>query len=229
MSLRILVIGDGKMGRAVAQIAAERGLTVAGVFGPVEMARPLSGGVADVAIEFTQPDAAAANVRAALAARLPVVTGTTGWDAELAAVRREVAATGGTLLHSANFSLGVHLFRQLVETAARIARGTVFDAHLVETHHAAKRDAPSGTARMLARAAQAASGHELPLTSVRVGHVPGTHTLLLDAPFEQIRLTHDARDRRVFADGAVAAAQWLAGRSGLFTFDDFVADLTRSV
>jgi 4-hydroxy-tetrahydrodipicolinate reductase len=228
MSTRVLVIGDGKMGRAVAQIATERGLTVVGVYGPADMARPIPTGIADVAIEFTQPAAAAANVRAVLAAGLPVVCGTTGWDAELTEVRAEVAASNGALIHSANFSLGVFLFRQLVETAARIARGTAFDTHLVETHHTAKLDAPSGTARMLSTAAEAVTGEALPVTSVRVGHVPGTHTLVLDAPFEQIRLTHDARDRRVFADGAVAVAQWLVGRRGNLTFDDYVADLTRA-
>jgi 4-hydroxy-tetrahydrodipicolinate reductase len=228
MSPRLLVIGDGKMGRAVAQLAAERGLTVVGVYGPTEMAQPIAPGIADVAIEFTQPDAAASNVRAALTAGLPVVCGTTGWDAELAAVRGEVLSTTGALLHAHNFSLGVFLFRQLVEQAARLRRGTAFDAHLVETHHTAKLDAPSGTARMLAEAATAASGDALPVSSVRVGSVPGTHTLILDAPFEQIRLTHDARDRRVFADGAVAVAQWLVGRRGNFSFDDYVADLTRS-
>ena len=111
MSARLLVIGDGKMGRAVAQLAAERGLTVVGVYGPADMAQPIAPGIADVAIEFTQPDAAAANVRAALTAGLPIACGTTGWDAELATVRGEVPSTTGALLHAHNFSLGVFLFR----------------------------------------------------------------------------------------------------------------------
>jgi 4-hydroxy-tetrahydrodipicolinate reductase len=183
--------------------------------------------VADVAIEFSEPRAAAVNVRACLAAGLPVVSGTTGWDVELELVRAEALKAGGAFLHAPNFSIGVQLFQQLVRTAAEKAArlsSHVSGMHLIETHHAEKLDAPSGTARMLARVAAAALGRELPVTSVRVGRVPGTHELVIDAPFEQIRLVHEARDRRVFADGAVAAARWLIGRTGSFTFEDFMKD-----
>jgi len=225
VTARVLVIGDGKMGRAVSQVAVERGCVLVGMFGPHEMSRGVPRGLADVAIEFTQPEAAAANVRACIAAKVPVVSGTTGWDAELDAVREEVTKAGGALLHAPNFSLGVHVFRRLVEAAAKITAKAPFAAHLVETHHAAKLDAPSGTARLLANAAQSAGLGDLPITSIRVGHVPGTHELVLDAPFEQIRLVHEARDRHVFADGAVAAARWLIGKRGVFTFEDYVASL----
>lgn len=222
MTPRVLVIGDGKMGRAVAQVAAERGCTVVAVYGPAEMKRKLTAGVADVAIEFTQPDAAAGNVRACLAAGLPVVSGTTGWDSELENVRSEARHGGGAFLHAPNFSVGVHILRRLVEAAASLAADAGFDAYLVETHHKAKLDAPSGTAKALAKVASKALGRELPITSIRVGGVPGTHELVLDGAFEQVRLVHEARDRRVFADGAVAAAKWLAGKTGVYTFDDFM-------
>jgi 4-hydroxy-tetrahydrodipicolinate reductase len=219
---RVLVIGDGRMGRSVAQVAAERGCDVIDMYGPAEMEHAIPRGTADVAIEFTQPDAAPQNVRACLAAGIPVVCGTTGWDAELEAVGEEARKAGGAFLHSPNFSIGVALFSRVVESAARMSAGR-FDSHIVETHHAAKLDAPSGTAKMLARLASGAAGKDIPVTSVRVGSVPGTHELVLDAPFEQIRLVHEARDRRVFADGAVAAAKWLAGKkTGVFTFADFV-------
>ncbi len=226
MSPRVLVIGDGKMGRAVAQVAVERGCPVVAVYGPAEMARGIAEGIADVAIEFTEPHAAAANVRACLAVRLPVVTGTTGWEAELATLRGEALQGGAAMMHAPNYSIGVAVFKRLVELAAQVTAsfpaGT-FALHLLETHHAAKLDAPSGTARMLAQVAGLALGHDVPVTSVRVGSVPGTHELVMDAPFEQIRLTHEARDRRVFAEGAVAAAQWLIGRRGVFSFDDYIA------
>lgn len=224
MKPRVLVIGDGKMGRAVAQIAVERDCDVVGVFGPIEMAHGLHAGMADVAIEFTQPDAAAANVRVCLSAGIPVVSGTTGWDAGLEEVKGEVrGAKDGALLHSPNFSVGVAVFGQLIAAAAKLGAGR-FQSHMIETHHSAKLDAPSGTAKMLARLANEATGGDVPITSVRVGSVPGTHELVLDAPFEQIRLTHEARDRRVFADGAVAAGKWLIGKRGVFTFADFVND-----
>ena len=224
---RVLVIGDGKMGKAVAGVAAERGCTVVGVYGPAEMQPGLKRGVADVAIEFTEPKAAPSSIRACFAAGIPVVSGTTGWDVELERVQEEARNSGATMLHAPNFSIGIQLMRQLVERSAKFASGhtsLAFGLHLVETHHAEKLDAPSGTAKMLARVAAGVLGRELPVTSVRVGRVPGTHELVLDAPFEQIRVTHEARDRRVFADGAVAAAKWLVGRTGVFSFEDFVND-----
>jgi len=223
MTMRVLLIGDGKMGHALRLLAAERGDTVVGLYGPAEMASPITPGLADVAIEFTHPTAAARSVRAALAAGLPVVSGTTGWEAERLAIQAEVRASGGTFLHAANFSLGVHLFHRLIAMAAQLAHGSDFHVHLVETHHAAKQDAPSGTALTLMAAAHAATGEPLPVTSVRVGHVPGTHTLVLDAPFEQITLTHEARDRRVFAAGALAVADWLRHEQGVRTLDDYLS------
>ncbi len=227
-ALRLAVIGDGKMGRLVRALAVEQGVEVAAFLGRDDVRRdgltPAALHGATVAIEFTQPDAAAANVRACVRAGCAVVCGTTGWDAERAAVEAEVRAADGALLWAPNFSLGVHIFTALVAEAARraLAAGG-FDAHIVETHHTAKLDAPSGTARQLARAAEQAGGAPVPITSVRVGSVPGTHELVLDGLFEQVRLVHEARDRRVFALGALAAARWIAGRRGVFSLDDMLA------
>ncbi|MDQ8154868.1 MAG: dihydrodipicolinate reductase C-terminal domain-containing protein [Gemmatimonadota bacterium] len=227
-ALRLTVIGDGKMGRLVHALAVEEGVVVTAWLGRDEVvASGISGetlGGANVAIEFTEPGAAAANVRALIAAGCAVVCGTTGWDDERAVVEQEVRAAGGALMWAPNFSLGVHIFTALVAEAARRARiAGGFDAHMVETHHAAKLDAPSGTARHLAQAAHAASGAVVPVTSVRVGAVPGTHELILDGAFEQLRLVHEARDRRVFALGALAAARWMVGRHGVLRLDDMLA------
>jgi 4-hydroxy-tetrahydrodipicolinate reductase len=158
-----------------------------------------------------------------VAAGCAVVCGTTGWDAERATVSDEVRRLGGALVWAPNFSLGVHLFTKLVAEAARRARAAGLDAHLVETHHATKKDAPSGTARHVADAAERASGSKMPITSVRVGKVPGTHEVIFDGAFEQLRLVHQARDRRVFALGALVAAQWIGGRHGVFSLDDVVS------
>ena len=123
-----------------------------------------------------------------------------------------------------NFSVGVAIFDRVVAEAARLFGGMDgFEAHMIETHHSAKKDAPSGTANKLARTAEAAMGRSLPITSVRVGAVPGTHELIFDAPFEQIRLVHEARDRRVFAEGALVAARWLVGRTGVFGMQDVLS------
>jgi 4-hydroxy-tetrahydrodipicolinate reductase len=179
---------------------------------------------ADVAVEFTVPEAAPTNIRALIAAGCPVVVGTTGWYDHLDAVRRDVNASNGALLTATNFSLGVNIFEQVVAYAARLlSRAPGFDVHIVETHHAAKKDAPSGTANTLAKSASAAWGKPIPITSVRTGSVPGTHEFIFDAPFEQIHLEHIARDRRVFAEGALVAARWLIGRRGVFTMRDVLA------
>ena len=224
--LSIGIIGDGKMGRAIERLARERGIRVEAVVGGdenrggrgIDRARF---GTADVLVEFTEPGSAAANVRAALRAGYPVVVGTTGWYGDLDELSQEALESGGAMLWSANFSVGVNLFFLLAERSARLlARISGFDAHIVETHHAAKRDAPSGTALTVQQRVAAASGRAVPVTSVRTGHVPGTHELIFDAPFEQIRLVHEARDRRVFAEGALLAAAWLRGRSGVFTMSD---------
>jgi 4-hydroxy-tetrahydrodipicolinate reductase len=223
--LRLAVIGDGKMGRAIASLAEEHGFTVVAFLGegevlPQGLTKPLLHG-ADVAVEFTAPQHAAANVRGCVAAGCPVVCGTTGWDDARATVEKEVRARKGALLWAPNFSIGVHLFARMVEhAAALVAKSHAgFDAHLVETHHNQKLDAPSGTARALADRAAKAAGKPLPITSVRVGSVPGTHEVIFDGAFEQIRLEHVARDRRVFATGALTAARWLVGKHGVFTLD----------
>jgi 4-hydroxy-tetrahydrodipicolinate reductase len=231
-ALRVAIVGDGKMGRAVSELARERGYDVTAMLG---LADNSDGGAitrerlgdSDVVIEFTEPAAAPANIMAAVRAGYPVVTGTTGWGKQLDEVTRAVIAANGALVHAPNFSIGVNVFLAIAEAAGRImSRAPEFDAHIVETHHAAKKDAPSGTALALERAAASALGRSIAITSVRTGHVPGTHELSFDGTFEQIRLTHTARDRRVFADGALRAAAWVPGRTGVFTMRD-VLDLGR--
>lgn len=225
---RLALIGMGRMGRTLAELAPARGFIVVAEVdertngGGSGISRSALGD-ADVAIEFTEPGAAPMNIEACVDAGIPVVCGTTGWYDQLAAVASDVERNDGALLWAPNFSVGVAAFARVAAEVARVlgAAGT-FDAHLVETHHAAKLDAPSGTAKLLADAA-ATFGRPIPITSVRVGHVPGTHELIFDAPFEQVRLVHEARDRRVFADGALLAARWLVGRRGVFTMSDVLA------
>ena len=228
---RLALIGLGKMGQTLRNLAPERGWTIAVEIGAegngqgMGITRELLRG-ADVAIEFTTPQSAPWNVRACARAGCPVVVGTTGWEAARPEVEREVLAHDGAMLAAPNLSLGANVFLQIAEYAARLtARLGAFDAHILETHHAAKRDAPSGTALELSRRARAARGGEVAITSVRTGDVPGTHTLLLDGGFEQISLEHVARDRRVFADGALTAAGWLVGRRGIFTMADLLMSL----
>ncbi len=202
------------MGRALEALAPERGCEVVARLDAPEMARGLTVaalGGAQVAIEFTTPETALPNAMALLALGCPVVIGTTGWNAQMAQLEAAVSARRCAALWAPNFSLGVQLFLAIAEDAARRAREmTGIDVHVVETHHTAKQDAPSGTGIAIAERLEAGLGRQVPVSSVRVGSVPGTHEVIMDAAFEQITLTHTARDRRVFADGALAAARWLA-------------------
>lgn len=226
--MKIALIGDGKMARAISPLAIERGHVVTVMLGERENARAAAisrsaMGEPDVAIEFTEPAAAAGNVVACARAGIPVVVGTTGWYEQLETVSAEVKNLRGAMFWAPNFSLGVAAISAAIEAVSRaIGDSRGFDMHLVEMHHAAKKDRPSGTAAALARVAESATGREVPVTSIRTGHVPGTHELVIDGPFEQLRLVHEARDRRVFADGALAAAEWLIGREGVFTMRDML-------
>lgn len=223
---KLALIGLGKMGTVLRQLAPQRGWEVVAAIGSAQNAggkgiTPATLNGADVAIEFTTPHAAIANVRAAVTAGCPIVVGTTGWQGELPALSKWVAAEHGAMLTAPNFSLGVNAFEQIVALAAKLLAGAgEFDAHLIETHHAAKKDAPSGTAVTLRTAAKSGWPRDIPITSIRTGWVPGTHELVFDAPFETVTLTHTARDRRVFAEGALVAAGWLLGREGVFTMRD---------
>ncbi|HEU4746866.1 MAG TPA: dihydrodipicolinate reductase C-terminal domain-containing protein [Gemmatimonadaceae bacterium] len=223
---RMAIIGDGKMGTAVAAVAREKGWEVTAIIGERDSdgGKGISSsslGKPDVAVEFTEPGAAAANITACLQAKIPVVVGTTGWYDALPELTRLAGQTGTSLLWSPNFSLGVNVFLELARLAGALIRASGgFDAHIVETHHTRKKDAPSGTAIAIAGEAGDGLGRAVPITSVRTGEVPGTHELIFDGLHEQLTLTHSARDRRVFAEGAVHAAGWLVGKSGVFTMRD---------
>lgn len=226
---KVAIIGDGKMGRALAAMAKERGWTVTTVLGEKE--NPDGSGItreslkgAQVAIDFTEPGSAVRNIRACVAAGCPVVVGTTGWYDSLDAIAAEVGKAGGAMLWSANFSIGIQIFLDLARRAgALVADIDGWDAHIVETHHSAKKDAPSGTAIVIEQAAREGINRKVPITSVRTGAVPGTHELILDSQSEQLSITHTVRDRAVFAAGALAAADWLVGKRGVFTMRDFLS------
>jgi 4-hydroxy-tetrahydrodipicolinate reductase len=227
--MKIAIVGNGRMGKGVAALARARGHTIHTVVdssdnaGGRALTRERLAG-ADVAIEFTQPAAAVSNLERLVDLGIPTVTGTTGWTEALPRIAALVVARKGALLHAANFSVGVHLF---LRTASGLARQfqerQEFEAAIFEEHHTAKLDTPSGTALLLQRhLAVADPQRSFPITSVRTGTVPGTHTLTYRGPHETVTLSHVARDRGAFAAGALTAAEWLPGRTGIFTFDDLL-------
>lgn len=222
MSLRILLIGHGRMGRLVEALAPEYGMQVAGFVDRRNVHDSKSWPAADVAIDFSVGDAVPVTLPQLAARGTNAVVGTTGWQQHEQALRDEVARRGTGVIAAPNFAVGVNLFVALVERAAQLmSPQPTFGAYIHELHHAAKRDAPSGTALAL-EAALRRSGYARPvdLSSTRAGSIPGTHTVGFDAPSETITLTHTARDRSTFARGALEAARWIQGRRGWFTMRD---------
>lgn len=216
--MRLLIVGYGKMGRLVDQLAGEQGIDVAGRVDDGDGAWPQ----ADVAIDFTTAEALVANFPKYLERRLPVVIGTTGWSAHAADMRAAAERARLGVVASANFSIGVNIFQLVVAEAARLmSQQPQYGSWIHELHHVAKRDAPSGTALLL-RDAMAGAGFDrlIDMSSSRAGAIPGTHTVGFDSASDTIELTHAARDRRGFATGALVAARWIHNRQGWYTMAD---------
>ena len=226
--MNILILGRGKTGSLVAEVARHRGHHVS-VAGAVEnpSAAALTGtklAPVDMVIDFTTPHCVLANIEACIHAGRSIVVGTTGWYGELPRVRQMVEESGSGFLYAANFSIGVNLFFEVVRSAAAALQHEYF-GQIFERHHVQKKDAPSGTAAALQQIVQDASGTALEITSFREGDVVGMHEIVLDSPSDTIYLCHDAKSRRGFAEGAVRAAEWLAGKKGFFDFKDVWREL----
>ena len=219
---RLLIVGRGRMGRIVESLSAEHGFDVAGRIDRASASRDGDWPAADVAIDFSTPDAVPANLPRLAARGMPVVIGTTGWQAHEEALRGDPAVQRIGVVAAPNFALGVNIFLALAERAgASMAAQDSFGAWIHEAHHAAKRDAPSGTALAI-EAAVRRGGYTRPvnIASTRAGSIPGTHTLGFDGAAETLTFTHETRDRSVFARGALQAARWVIGRRGWFTMSD---------
>jgi 4-hydroxy-tetrahydrodipicolinate reductase len=226
--MHILILGRGKTGSLVAEVAREQRHKVRAV-GAADNAscaalKPNKLHDVDVVIDFTTPHAVMDNIHACVRAGKNMVVGTTGWYAELAHVRGEVEAHGIGLLYAANFSVGVNLFFQIVRTTAEALRHD-YHGQIFERHHVHKKDAPSGTAVAIQNVIREASGQELEITSFREGEVVGMHEVILESSNDTLYLCHDAKSRRGFAEGAVLAAEWLLGKKGFFDFRDVWRDL----
>lgn len=227
--MNIAIVGYGKMGKIIERIAQERGHSIVARFdvdnnvnGEGLTTESLAG--VDAAIEFSTPEAALDNIRRLVSLRVPTVIGTTGWYDQLDDVRRLVEPNGAALVWGANFSIGVNLFFKLVQDASALfAQYNQYDPYLLEFHHKFKKDAPSGTALITARAMREAYGDRTPqAVAVRAGHIPGTHEVGFDSEADTITLTHTARNREGFAAGAVLAAERIVGKRGLYEFPELL-------
>lgn len=233
MSCGLAIVGSGKMGRLIEQLAPEHGFDVRAKFTrennlhDAAITRECLQGV-EVAVEFTASEAAPDHLRRLASLGINTVCGTTGWSGQLPAVHQSVLAAGTALVHSANFSVGLNVFLQTVARAASFfAKYPEYEAWGWEIHHSAKKDAPSGTLKKLAEEMRA-SGYEgaLTLTANRAGAHPGTHEIGFDSAADTITLRHTARSREGFARGALRAARWIAGKKGVFEFREILSELS---
>jgi len=257
--MNIALIGYGKMGKIIEQIARAQGHTIAAIVDPfaadvpagapsaVSVSKTIAAAAldsVDAAIEFTQPSTAAANILALAERKIPAVVGTTGWHERMGEVTQAVEAADSSMLWASNFSIGVNLFYRIAWYAAELANDfPEYDVGGFEAHHNKKMDSPSGTAKVLAEGVlskidrknkiiwetmnRKPEADELHFPSLRMGSVPGTHSLFFDSSADTIEITHTARSREGFASGAVRAACWLAAqkRRGVFTIDDMLKDI----
>lgn len=228
--MKIALIGYGAMGKIVERLAVERGHEIAGVLGsgemdlsPPEIAAVLDG--SDVAIDFSVAEAVRANVEASVAAKVPIVVGTTGWNEQRQEIEKIVRAGGGAMIYGANFSIGVNLFYRIADFAAEMfAKFPEYETFIEEQHHSRKKDAPSGTALKLK---DVVSKHVVvgDIAATRAGNIPGTHRVGFDGPADQILLEHTARSREGFASGAIVAAEWIVGKAGVYEFTEVIDEV----
>jgi 4-hydroxy-tetrahydrodipicolinate reductase len=221
--MNLLLLGCGKTGSLVAEVARARGHNVHVLrSGDNTRAAALTRdrlGRVDVAIDFTNPAAALENITACARIGLNIVVGTTGWYAELPRIRGLVENSEMGLVYASNFSVGVNLFFEVARIAAAALRHG-YSGHIFERHHVHKKDAPSGTAVILQQVLNQSGGAEVEITSFREGEVVGMHEIELDSSADTIWLAHEAKSRLGFAEGAVRAAEWLRGRRGFYDFRD---------
>jgi 4-hydroxy-tetrahydrodipicolinate reductase len=225
--MRIALIGYGKMGKAVERLARDRGHTITHVMDIDE--NPMTNGFSgkwvsetDVLIDFSLGASVPQNARNAMAARIPLVVGATGWYDKLDQVRSDVETAGGACLWASNFSVGVQtLFYLARQVSAVLSKFKDYHPFIVETHHSQKLDAPSGTALTIKKLLSEFYP-DVPVSSVRAGFFPGTHVVGFDSAVDTLTLEHTARSREGFAHGALLAAQWIQGKKGFFTFEQVI-------
>ena len=230
--MKLALLGHGAMGRLVERLAVEGGHEVATVLGSreaamgaEELAEVLGGH--DAAVDFSVAEAVARNAEGCALARVPLVEGTTGWLGQLEEVRARVEREGGAMIYGANFSVGVNLFYRVVARAAELFQKFDYAAFVEEAHHSRKRDAPSGTALRLRDIVAAAYNSDVPVASTRAGHIPGTHRVGFDSAADTVTLTHTARSREGFAAGALVAARWIQGKTGVYEFSETLDEILK--
>ena len=222
--MKLALIGYGKMGRMVEQAAEREGVEVVAILDPIAGSRGTLSD-ADVCIDFTEASAVIDNIKAAAAARVAMVVGTTGWLDRLDEARLLVEESGIGFVYGSNFSVGVNLMFKITRYAAELfSRFPSHDPFIEEAHHKFKKDAPSGTALSLKRIVEDAYDRDVPTSSTRAGYFPGAHTVGFDSEADTLQIVHTARSRAGFAAGALLAAMWIKGRKGFYEFSQIIEE-----
>ena len=235
--MQIGLIGYGKMGQTIEVLARQAGHNIKCIIDVGDSLSHLLVEKLDLAIEFTQPDAAKSNLSFCLSHSIPVISGTTGWLDSYTEIVELCQQNEGTFFYASNYSIGVNLFFELNRKLAEMMTNRDYYAELLEIHHAEKKDAPSGTAISLARqimdknpmykfwSREKNRENALSIHSQRTGNHPGTHVVSYTAAMETISIKHEAKDRQIFAQGVIKVAEWIHTRKGIFTMSDFLNDI----
>ena len=227
------MIGHGAMGKLIERLARDDNHEIAVIVHEADAnlsANELSGKLknVDAAIDFSSAEAVRRNVEACVLARVPIVEGTTGWNGELENVKTIVNENNGALCYGANFSVGVNLFYRIVSYSAELfAKFDDYETFIEEQHHSRKKDQPSGTALKLEAIVKQHIKQNFSIAATRAGNIPGTHRVGFDSAADQILLEHTARSRDGFAAGALVAANWIAGKTGVYEFTDVMNEILK--
>ena len=221
--MKIAILGNGRMGKRISELAIERGHTIVCISSSEKPAHTLDLSTADVAIDFSTPTTALSNIRHAINNGIPVVSGTTGWLKNLAEIEDLCLTKRGAFLYASNFSLGMNIFFEINKTLAKLMKNQNYESGLHEIHHTKKLDSPSGTAKTLGEQMDNILENNTPITAERIGEVSGTHIIKYSSTVDEIEIKHTAKNRDGFAIGALISGKWIIGKQGVFSMQDVLA------
>ena len=221
--MKIAILGNGRMGKRISELAKERGHSIVCTSSSEKLATSLNLSTADVAIDFSTPTTAFENISHAINSGIPVVSGTTGWLKNLKEIEDLCLKKQGAFLYASNFSLGVNLFFELNKKLAQLMKKQKYESNLHEIHHTKKLDSPSGTAKTLGEQMDTILEKSTPITAERIGDITGTHIIKYSSTVDEIEIKHTAKNRDGFAIGALIAGKWIIGKQGVFSIQDVLA------
>ncbi len=221
--MKIAILGNGRMGKRISELAKERGHSIVAVSSSEKPTQTLDISAANVAIDFSTPSSAFENISHAINSGIPVISGTTGWLKNLKEIEDLCNTKKGAFLYASNFSLGMNIFFEINKTLAKLMKNKNYESSLNEIHHTEKLDSPSGTAKTLGGQMNNILANSTPITAERIGDVSGTHIIKYSSTVDEIEIKHTAKNRDGFAMGAIIAAEWIQNKQGIFNMQDVLA------